>query len=337
MFGFSSVSDFSMSSFFRRTGAGAKTNLHVSAQELASGLKHHSKLAARGDYGRVFQTDKLLKSLGRYQDAIAIASTRLETAQVSLTNIREMTHDLSLRTLAYSNGDTQHSMQIIASEADTALHSAVSTLNQSVSGSALFSGAALDRAALTDAGQILSDIEAIVTGSPDAATAMANVDFYFFDPTGGFETTIYNGSTTDQPDVSITETMTVDASVRADDPVLRTALRNLAVVASVGNGAFAAQPTEQANLLKDVGQSGLTTNDGLIKIQERLGFAQDQMARAEARNAAEEYRLMAYRNDFALADPYETTTKIQSYEAQLESIYIVTSRLQDLTLTNYIR
>jgi len=263
--------------------------------------------------------------------------TRLDTANDTLQHVRKLTETVSNEVITYANSGSQQAMTIAAEGASGALQSVVASLNLSTGGATLFSGDATDTMPMASSDVILDDISALVTAAPDAATALADVDAYFFNAGGGFETNIYQGSTVDKLAVGVSETMMIDANVRADDPAIRSTLRNLAIMAVVGQGAFAAQPAEQRVLLNDASVAGIGSVTELTRVQERLGHSQEQLDRIETRNSSERYNLMTHRNDLAIADPYETATRLKSLEGQLESIFVVTARLSGLKLVNFLR
>ncbi|MCK5644400.1 MAG: flagellar biosynthesis protein FlgL, partial [Gammaproteobacteria bacterium] len=65
---------------------------------------------------------------------------------------------------------------------------------------------------------------------------------------------------------------------------------------------------------------------------------------SEGRIEAEKVRNQAMSVVFELehsailsADPYETVTKLEALQGQLQTIYTVTARLSNLSLTNFLR
>lgn len=332
------ISDFYRSSFFRRNVTQTKTALTDATRELASEFKSAKKIAHSGNVAKVFRIDKELAMLESFGAIVKTETTRLDAASNALEHIRSLSESVSIDVISQTQeGSSQQAMTIAADGAYSALQTVMATLNLAVGGATVFAGDATDTPPLAGFSTLMGDIGALVSGAPDAATALANVDAYFYTPGGGFETNIYQGSTVDKLPVGVSQTMMVDANLRADDPVIRDTLRNLAVMATVGQGAFAGQPIIQRALLDDASMSGIGNSTDLTRQQERLGHSQEQLGLVEARNESERFQLMTHRNDLALADPYETATRLQSLEAQLESIFIVTARLSGLKLVNFIR
>lgn len=332
-----SISDFYKSSFLRRHVTLTKSAMSEATRELATETKAARKIARAGNVSNIFGLDKDLARIERYRTATSIEAARLTSSQTVLETIKTLIQDVSLDVVDKGQMGSEQSMIIAASAAVTGLQTVVSNLNSSVAGQMMFAGDATNTSPLASHTDIIADVRALIAAAPDTATALADVDTYFFDAGGGFETSIYQGSTQDKLPVTVSSTMMIDANLRADDPVVRTALRNLAIIAVVGEGAMSGNLPAQMGLLKDAGLSGLETVTDVTRIQERFGYAQEQIERVDTRNEAERYLLMRHRNDLANADPYETATRLQSLEAQLESVFVLTARLSGLKLVNFIR
>ena len=314
-----------------------RSMIDQSAKELTTGERRGVDIARSGEAAHLVAIDRSLDMLKGFAVGMNRAQTRAEATQAGIQTIRTGSAEIMMNVLSLAKQDSFISADIQATEAVGELGRAVATLNANVAGYSLFSGAASDQPAVTDADTMLADIETILAAAPDVATAIANVDFYFDDPTGGYMTSIYSGATLDGPDVAVNEGDHVSYGVRADDPSIRTTLRNLTLVAAVANGAYAGPLAEQKALLINAGETNLTSNDGLIRIQETLGYAQERMAEGQAANEAEKTRLDLARNEVAAADPYEAAARFQELEAQLERLYTVTARLGTLSLANYMR
>lgn len=337
MYYFGGVSDLAGSWAMRRNQAMVKSETIIASQELVTGFKDARKIANAGDVGRVFAVDKELKTIARYNQAMAAGRVRLDATQASIGNVRTTAQEVTLGVLALLEADSFKSTEIQAAGAIPALRSVVTTLNGEIAGHSLFSGAAIDRAPLKDGDEILADIEAIMAAAPDVATAISDVDFYFDDPAGGFATSAYFGSANDAPDVSLAKGDTIAMTVRADTEALRDTMKNLAIIGAVSNGAFAGVQKDQRALMLHASEDNLQVNDQLIKLQERVGYSQERLERASVRNEAERMRLSISRTELTGADPYESAGRFQELEAQMEKLYSVTVKLSKLSLVNFMR
>jgi len=334
---FAGMSDLSQSWSLQRHSRNLRSDFDKTATELTTGLKTSGEIARAGDTGRVLGIDRSLSLIDRFRQSTSVGALRLETTQSALQSIRTLGKDISLGILSLVDQDSFQTTDIQAEQAVTALQSAVSNLNTHVAGQSLFAGAATDTAAVVDAATLQADVEAILSAAPDVPTALANIDFYFNDPTGGYLTASYLGDTQDGPDITIGEGETVAMTVRADDATIREALRNLAIIAALSNDAYGGTMSEVRLLLKDAAETGLNTDLNLTKMQEKVGFAQERVEAAAARNNAERTRLQVARNDLASVDPYEAASRFEELQSQIETLYTVTARRSSLSLVNFLR
>ena len=102
-------------------------------------------------------------------------------------------------------------------------------------------------------------------------------------------------------------------------------------------GLFDGVPAERAKLALASGEAAIAARDGLTSLRARIGLAEERIDHASTRIAAERTALEIARNDIVGADPYETATKLQEVERQLQTLYTMTGRMSELSLTNYLR
>lgn len=335
--GYTGISDLSSSWSLLRRSKAVRSDADTSGRELSTGQKSAKRIALEGQTRNVAAVDRSLEVLDTVGKAISLGGLRAEATQNKLDDIRKGTEDVMQGILTLAKQGSAFSTDIQAGEANAQLDSVVSSLNSTVAGQSLFAGAQVNGAAVVSSAILLADIEAILSAAPDVPTAIANVDFYFNDPAGGFSTSGYLGSNLPVPDISIGEGETVGFDIRADDQAIRDTLRNLTIVAGLANGAFGGTPSEVELLYLDAAQKNLTTSGDLLRLQEGLGYDQERIEDAGARNSAEVLRLKLYRTEVAGVDQYEAAARLQDLEGQIDRIYLVTARLGQLSLANYLR
>jgi len=332
----SGISNLSSTSALKRQISTVRAQIDESGKRLASGHKNAGDLARTGSTNTVLSIDKELQLLGRYEQTSAVLKTSLNSQQLGLQKIRDTTFELSNNVLAALNGQAISAVRTQAANANKVLEVAVSTLNQSISGKSLFSGAAVDRAALVDATTIIEDVEALLNAAPDAATGLASVDFYFNDPAGGFATASYTGSQVNASDIEIGPGEFVKQDVRADSQAIKDTIQNVSVMAAVSNGAFGASPADQKILLNDSTARMLKSNDDLIKLQQTIGQREEQVENSEADKSASRTSLELLRTEFTNVDLFSESAFFQELQTQLETSYKVTVRLSSLSLSNFM-
>ena len=91
------------------------------------------------------------------------------------------------------------------------------------------------------------------------------------------------------------------------------------------------------SLQQTAGVDLLSTASPIANLQARLGHAEQQVEQASVRISAQQSSYGIARNDLVSADPYETATRLQAVQQQLETQYTLTARLSRLSLTEYLR
>lgn len=314
-----------------------KAALEVASSELSTGMKNNLVEATAGDLGKLFAIDRTLSRLGSETDAILLAAGKSALAQAALGNIHENLGDFGPQLLsAVERGDTQSS-KLIAGDARHALGAVVASLNVRYGRHSIFAGSALDQQAVASAEVIISDISAIVAGAADSTAAMVAIDDYFFNTAGGFETNIFLGAIQDAPPFRGERGEVVEYAQRADSFGIRNVIRALAIAAVAVDAPNFLNTSDQVDLLREAGNSAIAATGDITTLRETLGFAEGRIERAEARNRTMSGVFELERSSIVSADPYETATKFEALQIQLQTIYTITARLSSLTLTNFLR
>ncbi len=330
------IGNLSTHSAAKRQVSSLRQQVFLSGDRLASGQKIAGDVARAGQTGQVYGLDRELGALGLFKQAQARGQTELAAVQDALEGIQGHVSQLSLGVLAALNEQSPKAALTQARNADAALHSVVSALNQSVAGKSLFSGADIGGSAIVGSQQIISDIEAILGGAADATSGLAAVDFYFNDPTGGFANSAYLGSVSNAASVEVDSGEFVAFDIRADDPAIKEVIRNLSITAAVANGAVASWQDQEV-LLSAASNQGLQTNEKIIQLRQTIGQREEFVENAQVRVVAKEASLQIARNEITAVDAFEEATKFEELQTQLEMSYQVIVRMSSLSLSNFLR
>jgi flagellar hook-associated protein 3 FlgL len=314
-----------------------KMALEVASSELSNSMKDNLVEATAGDLGKLFAIDRTLSRLSSEADAIHLAGGKSAIAQTALGNIHENLVDFGPQLLsAVERGDTQSS-RLIASDARHALGAVVTSLNVRYGRHSIFAGAALDQQAVAPTEVIISDITAIVAGAADSTVALIAIDDYFFSPAGGFETNIFLGATQDGPPFRDENGEIIEYAQRADSFGIRNAIRALTIAVVASDAPNFMNTPDQVDLLREAGNSAISATGDITTLRETLGFAEGRIENAEARNQSMSGVFELERAAIISADPYETATKFEALQVQLQTIYTITARLSNLSLMNFLR
>jgi flagellar hook-associated protein 3 FlgL len=278
---------------------------------------------------------------------------RLDTMQLAMSAIRDTSEPLALETLAAVGREDVISLRNLHTSATTALDAVFRQLNVAVGGRYLFGGAAVDRPPMVD-GTGPGDVIAAVIA--DAATAaggqidvgdvaglVAELDAVFddshADPTRRYTDAFYQGAPAAEPDLvgQLDEDGRLTYGVKAEQAAFRDIMQGLHMLAAVRYGD--AEMTEAA--FRDYATAAAE------RLQRGLGRLVDLAARTgqnQALVAANQERLDVAKDlynrqivELEERDPYEAATMLTALEHQLEASYLLTARMNELSLTSYLR
>ncbi len=109
------------------------------------------------------------------------------------------------------------------------------------------------------------------------------------------------------------------------------------MAALLNRGILAGQSAGRQDLARRAGLNLLENKTDLTNVAARLGVLEAQIDTAATRNSNEASALQIARSGITEADPYETATRLDETEAQLERIYALTARLSRLSLLDYLK
>ena len=316
-----------------RNVADLKARADVTRTESVTGRYEDITAQTNGDIGGAHLTKKALDDVIAYKENLTFSQNQAAAVQTVLDSVNTDGARIATEALAAAERDDNAALRTSVEEARAAVKSVFAALNTSVGGRALFSGDVAERAPLASPDQFIADIEAIMASAVDAADAEAMLDTYFNDPTGGFATSIYQGGAGEAPGVEIAPGVRLDVSAKADDQSVRDLLRGLASIAAYDSAGFADRDT----LIEDGGTLVLEAGVDLTDLRARIGVGESRIEAAITRYTQEEAALTTLFNQKTARDPYEAASELRLLETQLEASYLLTSRLSQLTIANYLR
>jgi len=315
-----------------------KSDLSQEISSLRDRLTVTSKEAVSGRYadltahlsGRISQAmlgKKALDDISVERKQLTLRAGRLDTTQSSLANIQDRTNGLAARMQAAVGSEDEASRIGVARDSKAALEEAFSVLNTRYGERFLFAGDNISTPPLAPVEDLLADIRLMASTAVDAADFATSLDTYFNTPGGGWRTNIYSG----------TETSSDPDAVTATDPHIIKIVSGLAVMALAG-------PEEALPLLSGSSESLYAATETLGYGQTELttaraevGIAQARIERQKDSLNVEETVLTAAFNETTARDQYEAASELRELEGNLEASYLLTSRLANLSLMNYLR
>lgn len=334
----SAVGDLAQSLALRRENAALTNNLARLTAELSTGRVSNLNSKVGGDFSGISSIEASLARLDAY--TLSARESQLETTarQTALQSIQVLANDTTEALLLSETYVSEGIVDIAARDGAEKFASVLGRLNTQLSGRSLFSGVAVQNAAVASPNDILSAIEADLTSS--GANTVADVQLFlesWFAPGGAFDSVAYLGGSTQLAGRQVSDTETLQDPPTAIDPRLRDTLRGLATVALVDRGLFAGATDMRSELMRSSGDVLLRGTTGLVQLQSELGTKEAAIDRALAAATSEQQSLLIAKSNIVDADPFDTVTQLESVETQLRSLYAVTARLSQLSLTEYLR
>ena len=313
-----------------------KSRMNQLAQELSTGRVANLAAHLDGITSQVAALDRDLSALGSFAQVSARVAQTLEMQQLALEQVDRHRQALTEQLLPITTNSSVQTRQDAARAGAAAFAVTVNLLNETQSGRSLFAGRATDTPALAGADAMLTDLAAAIGPLTDPADILVAIDTWFDDPAGGFATMGYTGDTGADRTAKVSANDSLRLSARADDPALRAVLKGHAIAAMVDRIGVGWTERTQENLLVEAGNRLLSAGEPLVGLRAGIGAEQGRLAELETERNARSTAFSIARVGLTEADPFETASRLQDVQTQLELHYTMTARLNRLSLVNYL-
>jgi flagellar hook-associated protein 3 FlgL len=330
-----SLGDLATSFMLQNRGSALKTEMTRLTQELTSGQVADVKSVLAGNYSYLTGIEANLSTLQGYKVSSTEAAHFTGSMQSVLENVQDSTSNLGTNLILVANGGLDNVALQSGDEAFEVLKSTMSALNTNIAGRSLFSGAATDQISVASAEDLMAQLGTVLSGVTGATSKVSAIQDWFDDP-AGFNATIYGGSNTNLSPFQLAESESLALDIKATNPELKDMLKNLVVAAVAADETLTTSYTERSNLLLTAGEGLLKNQDGLTSLRAQVGFAEARIDNVMTRNASESVSLEYAKGTLLAADPYETATRLEEIQFQLQSLYSVTVKTSQLSLVNFL-
>ncbi|SFT57127.1 flagellin [Sedimentitalea nanhaiensis] len=331
-----SIGDLAQSLMLRNRSQEIRQSISTLTQELSSGQVNDVSDRLGGDYSYLTDIDRNLARLGGFSVSASEAAFFADASQNSLGRLHDLSSSLSSSLISLNPYSLEPVRNNLGQQAVNDIETAISALNTTIGGRSLFGGTATDRVPLASADVLMTELQSLVSGLGSAAAVQAAVDIWFDDP-AGFTSVMYNGADQTLAPIQIGPGQEVSLTLKADDATFRDTLKNMAFVALAGDPTMGFDRATQSDLFMAAGAGLLSSQDQLAGVRADVGFAQARIEEAQIRNASARTGLEYTRGALLAADPFETATRLEEAQFQLESLYTVTVRSSQLSLLNFMR
>lgn len=332
---FNSIGDLASSLMLSQSNLQAKRAMTRLSQELTTGLTSDVGSTLRNDFSAQMSWERSIMSSQVREKTLSEAMTRIVTKQNVLGSITDSASSLANdMNLALASG-TPLALDAVSGNAKTQLEQALSRLNTQIAGRTLFAGAQTNGSAVAPLDDIMTSVKAGVAGAvtvSDITTAVQD----WMDDASGFQAIAYLGSDDDAGTIRLSSDRTIIEGVRADDPAIKEALQHL-ILASLASDDDLGLSRESKIAVIEHSANGLRAAEGKITaLHASLGYIEAEIADGVTRAGAEISTAELLRVETLGIDQYETASKLQEAELQLQKIYMLTARSAQMSLLEYL-
>lgn len=332
----SSIGDLASGFVLRQQSNILKQKMARLTEELSGGITADVTRHLAGNFSSLADVGHRLALLGSHATSAAQGRVDSGVMQTSLSRFRNEAQLLGETAITFAMSPGTNLVAGTAGEARKALGSMLSALNVTVAGRSLFAGDEVGTAAIANPADFMAAIGNAAAGATSAGDLLTAMDLFFDTAGGSFETAIYQGGAAARASYPLGEGEAVTLDLRADDPVFRDTLKQVAIAALLDDPGISLSRPDQISLVRQVGETLLTSQDRLTGIEADLGFAQGRIDRAATRISAETAGLNMMQAELLGIDPFEAASELETVQFRLETLYTLTARNARLNLLNFL-
>jgi flagellar hook-associated protein 3 FlgL len=318
----------------QRDSAAQKLTLARLSREVTTGQAADPAQRLRGNLAALAGIDAAAARAAGFRTVAAEAQLILEGMQAAVGRIGDLADGLAADLGTAAAAGQPAVLDALGRDAAGRLEAAVGALNTRLGDRALFAGRATQGPALPSAAEILDGAAAAAAGAATADEAAAAVRAWFADP-AGFGAAYAGGPPAAPLPLSPEDSLRLP--VTAADPALAATLAGLAMAALLDRGLPAGDAAERRALARAAGETLAAGAQDRAGVAATLGLAQERVATADRRNAAEIDALAIARAGLLEVDPYASATALEAAQTRLETLHAVTARLARLSLVDFLR
>ncbi|GGE11442.1 flagellin [Rhizobium anhuiense] len=338
-----------MQNVLKLTISQSQSKLQSASTEATTGTYSDIGTALGAGAAKSLNFTSAINQAASFQTSNSVVALRMDASQTALSNLKDAGDSLVSNLTALQASQDTTSIAVALQTASSTVSQLISTANTAVNGEFLFGGTNLDSQPLTDQTSTVSDT--IVTALSDYATGLGkDVNELTGEEIGTFITDTVEPmfsesawtdsadgwSTASSTDMTsrISGSETITSSTNANSEGMRyLALASVVVSSLFGQDlASDAQSTVASKAIAYAAQA----TAGIVTQQSELGLSQERVEKANDALDAQSTLLQGKLVDLQGVDVYEASTLVNQLQTQLETAYTLVSKLQGLSLVNYL-
>ncbi|AYG58117.1 flagellar hook-associated family protein [Rhizobium jaguaris] len=352
------ISSTAIQNAMRQTIRQAQNEMTDSSTEATTGVYADIGVALGGNTALSVNLTREVTRIDSLISSNSIADQRMSSSQTALGDMTSQAQKLMDQLVALRGNTDGSSLSLTQQTASATLSSFVSDANTMVNGEYLFAGTNTDVQPMSDNSAaakttIQNDLNTYAASlyptasSPSAAVSQltgaqmtdfitTQVEPMFTSGTGSDDWSNWSAASGQNMSSRISNSEVIDSSTNANEP----GMRSLALATTVINSLMDSSLNLSQDALNAVNDQATSYTrqaiDGINNQSSQLGLSQSRLTDANTSLNAQKDIINTNISDLTGVDPYAASTKVNSLQTQLETAYTIVSKIQQLSLVNYL-
>lgn len=343
------ISSSAIQNAMRLTIRQGQNQMTKATMEATTGVYADIGVSLGGNAARSVDFTRETDRIDSIKSSNSLVAARMESSQLGLSKMKDVGDGLVSKLTALQGSHDPGSITVAIQSASSALSTMMDTANTMVNGEYLFSGINTDVQPLTDmttttSAAIVTELNTYATGLGKAVSDLTGTEMETFitstvEPM--FSETNWTDATTGWSQASsqnmtsrISNSEVIESSTNANSEGMR-----YFALASVMTSALLGEDLS-SDAMSTVSKQAISyttkATSGLVTQASQLGLSQERVKKSNDALDAQSNIIKNKLVDLQGVDPYEASTLVKTLETQLETAYTIVSKIQQLSLVNYL-
>ncbi|MBX4954859.1 flagellar hook-associated family protein [Rhizobium lentis] len=343
------ISSSAIQNAMRLTIRQAQNQMTKATMEATTGVYADIGVSLGGNAARSVDFTRETDRIDSIKASNSLVSARMESSQLGLSKMKDVGDGLVSKLTALQGSRDPGSIKVAIQSATSALSTMMDTANTMVNGEYLFSGINTDVQPLTDkttatSAAIVTALNTYAASIPKAVGDLTGAEMETFITTTVepmFSEANWTNAATGWSQASsqnmtsrISNSEVIESSTNANSEGMRYfALASVMTTALLGQNLSTDAMTTVSK--KAISYTAKATS-GLVTQASQLGLSQERVKKSNDALDAQSNIIKNKLVDLQGVDPYEASTLVKTLETQLETAYTIVSKIQQLSLVNYL-
>ena len=343
------ISSSAIQNAMRLTIRQGQNQMTKATMEATTGVYADIGVSLGGNAARSVDFTRETDRIASIKSSNSLVAARMESSQLGLSKMKDVGDGLVSKLTALQGSHDPGSITVAIQSATSALSTMMDTANTMVNGEYLFSGINTDVQPLTDmtattSAAIVTELNTYATGLGKAVSDLtgaemetfitSTVEPMFSEANWTDATTGWSQASSQNMTSRISNSEVIESSTNANSEGMR-----YFALASVMTSALLGQNLS-ADAMSKVSSKAISyttkATTGLVTQASQLGLSQERVKKSNDALDAQSNIIKNKLVDLQGVDPYEASTLVKTLETQLETAYTIVSKIQQLSLVNYL-